>query len=445
MNEDKQLEHLKAIANYSLERGLKLGADKVFVSCSYGRQSRVCYEKNDFNLAARHEGTGLSITVHHQQKAGSAAINTHSKKDVDEALERALTLAKHSISDEHLSMAPKASYAEIDLPLDPELTHLSLDQVIEMGKLLVSALKSPLISIDTASVELSYGSRLIANSLGMEASDCSSSLNWSAMGMAIQGDDLTSFDYESDFSSLWSTCPARIGSTANKLSEKLIAQLGAKKAPNSYCGKALLCPTLFDELLLDPCVYHIMGANIMDGKSRFESNIGDEIVHPNLNLHDHPHNPNMRGCTAYSGEGVPTQTMTLIDKGVLKSHCDSIYSAKRRSTKATGNGGGPHAAFVTPGTTALKDLITSNEGPLLAPTRFSGNIDPITGDFSGLAKGARWWENGKDLGPVKELMIAGNAFELLKNPLLLSQEFETDGGSFQLPYALVDGVSVNAD
>lgn len=445
MSVEDQLKDLKRIADYGIEKGLAFGADRVFVSCSYGKQSRVCFEKSDFNLAAKHEGTGLSITVHCQQKCGSASINTHNKQDVDAALKRALTLAKHSVKDDNLAMAPKSSYADIDLPSDPELTNLKLDQVIEMGKLLVSNLQTPLISVDNASVELSHGSRLIANSLGMEASDSSSSLNWSAMGMAIDGDDITSFDYESDFSSQWKLCPAGIEATAHRLSKKLISQLGAKKAPQSYRGQVLLCPTLLDELLLDPCIYHMVGGNIMDGKSRFEKSIGDTITNINFSLHDHPHDPTMRGCTAYSGEGVPTQTTTLIDKGTLKSHCDSVYSAKCRGTRATGNGGGPHAAVVTPGATSLNNLITAVDSPLLAPTRFSGNIDPITGDFSGLAKGGRWWNRGEDLGPVKELMIAGNAFEILNKPLLLSREVESDGGSFKLPYALVDGISVNAD
>jgi predicted Zn-dependent protease len=69
----------------------------------------------------------------------------------------------------------------------------------------------------------------------------------------------------------------------------------------------------------------------------------------------------------------------------------------------------------------------------------------MTGDFSGVAKGGRWWINGEDQGPVKELMMAGNIFDVLSRPVELSSEVETDGGYYQLPSALIDGVTVSSD
>jgi PmbA protein len=445
MNSAEDLAKLKNISDYTIEKALKLGAERVFVSCSYGKQSRVSYEKGDFNLAARHEGTGLAITVHADQKSGSASINTHDRQAVDGALKRALTLAKHSVPDEYLAMAPKATYQEIDLPIDPLLADMDLETVISLSKDFVSQLQIPKVSIDTASMEQSYGARHIANSLGMEASDASSSLNWSAMGMAVDGDDVTSFDYDGDFCSSQSDAETKISKTAKSLREKLISQLNAQKVSEGYTGQLLLCPSLVDELLLDPTMFHLLGGNIMDGKSRHANAIGSIIAPKNFTLLDDPHNTTMRGCTTYSGEGVPTKAMTILDNGELKTHFDSIYSAKRRGAKPTGNGAGPHVAVLKAGEHHLNGLRKRNEGPLLAPSRFSGNIDPMTGDFSGVAKGGRWWINGEDQGPVKELMMAGNIFDVLSRPVELSSEVETDGGYYQLPSALIDGVTVSSD
>src|SRR5207253_1229213 len=76
--------------------------------------------------------------------------------------------------------------------------------------------------------------------------------------------------------------------------------------------------------------------------------------------------------------------------------------------------------------------------------RFSGTVDPASGDFSGVAKSARWIEGGTCARSVRETLLSGNAFELLKHIVLLSSLVERVSGSARAPYALVDGVSVTA-
>ena len=79
---------------------------------------------------------------------------------------------------------------------------------------------------------------------------------------------------------------------------------------------------------------------------------------------------------------------------------------------------------------------------LLVVDRFSGNADPIKGDFSGVAKGSRLFINGEDAGSVTETMIAGNFFTIAEEILGVSRETEMVSGSFLSPYILVGGVSV---
>jgi PmbA protein len=76
--------------------------------------------------------------------------------------------------------------------------------------------------------------------------------------------------------------------------------------------------------------------------------------------------------------------------------------------------------------------------------RFSGNADPITGDFSGVAKCSHFYKNGEHQHPLIETMIAGNVFDLLKNIVNLSSEREAYFNSCLLPWMLVDEVSVTA-
>lgn len=79
----------------------------------------------------------------------------------------------------------------------------------------------------------------------------------------------------------------------------------------------------------------------------------------------------------------------------------------------------------------------------LLMTRFSGTVDPISGDFSGVAKGAYLIEHGGIKRPVTGILVAGNGFEALKSLSGISQERERVL-NVSLPYLRLKGVSVTA-
>jgi PmbA protein len=76
--------------------------------------------------------------------------------------------------------------------------------------------------------------------------------------------------------------------------------------------------------------------------------------------------------------------------------------------------------------------------------RFSGSVDPASGDFSGVAKSGRWVEAGEVVRPVRETLFGGNLFDLMPQILQLSSEPETVMGAALSPWAIVDGVAVTA-
>lgn len=443
MDPIKKNNELKDYAAKIIEWAKAAGADESFVSASHVVASRMSYEKNDFNIATHHEGTGFGITVHTDNKSGSASINTLDDDKIKTTIERALQMAKFSVEDEYLSFAPKAEYIKLPDTFDENIVSMSMATLREMTEAFIAEIKTDeRVSLDNASFDRSYGSRVIANSNGMVAEDNSTSLSWSLMGMAIAGEDITSFDYLGDFSNFLEPAKAKAVQTSRRLKEKLVACLGAKSGV-SYLGKVLLTPSLVEEFLVDPLVYHLQGSNIMDGKSRFAESLEQQVACEALSIEDHPHDDELRGSTAFSGEGVPTQKMTLVENGVLKKQVDSIYSANRRGATPTGNGGGPHCAVVPEGSHDLKSL-RETSGDLLEVGRFSGNVDPISGDFSGVAKSSHLYKNGEHQGPVKETMISGNIFEILKQSMQLENLQHTEGGNFRIPHALIDGVSVTA-
>jgi hypothetical protein len=80
--------------------------------------------------------------------------------------------------------------------------------------------------------------------------------------------------------------------------------------------------------------------------------------------------------------------------------------------------------IVKPGDTTLEEIIQDTKLGILVG-RFSGNIDPSSGDFSGSVKGGYLIENGKKTQPLLGTMIAGN---IKSDTLVINEETVWSGG-----------------
>jgi PmbA protein len=102
----------------------------------------------------------------------------------------------------------------------------------------------------------------------------------------------------------------------------------------------------------------------------------------------------------------------------------------------------PTNLTLAPGTASLEELVADTGHGLLVG-RFSGNVDPISGDFSGVAKAAHLLRHGRRAYPVAGTLVAGNAFDALCAILDVSSDTQQVFG-FTLPYVQIGGVSVTA-
>ena len=149
--------------------------------------------------------------------------------------------------------------------------------------------------------------------------------------------------------------------------------------------------------------------------------------------------------------------MKLIDEGKIANFLFDHYSAKAMHQKSTGHAaGGPtslptvgtHSQVVAPGEKTWSQLLadlTSQQKSFLLVNRYSGQTDPVTGDFSGVAKGSEWWSGGEFQYCVKETLIAGNVYDCLGSGLSgISAETQVVDSSEESPTIICDGVSVTA-
>jgi len=438
---------LEASAKDTLAYAQKKSADRSKVTANCRIEKRLVVENKQFTLANTLETQKVGILVHKDQKKGSASLNNYNPQGLQQSVDDALALAKFSVPDEFLTM-PDAQSAPHAKPLsfmwNDRTSEVGLGELQEFAQAMLSRLtKDKRVALDRLEVSTSCMWHGLYNSLGVSQAETQTSLSWSFMGMAVDGSDVSGFDYEGRSVYAWDKALDIALKQCDEFAEKIVKNLRPGKSP-SYKGQVLLTPRAVEEILLGTILYHMSGSSVMDGKSQWADKINQQVVSNLIDLRDEPHNPQFSGATAFDGDGLPTQGRELLRQGRLLTHLHDCYSAKRCKTSSTATSGGPFALVMTQGKDDLKSMMNARSD-LLVVDRFSGNIDPIKGDFSGVAKSSRHYKDGRDYGAVSETMIAGNLFDCLRQVLAISSIREEVSGAMELPWVLVDQVSVTGN
>lgn len=433
-----------ALAEIGIEEAKRLSADEAKITASCSMQKKLVVENKKFTLANTLNVQQLKIIVHKDQKKGSSSINTNSPQAMQKAVADGIALAGFSVADENLNMA-RPEIASPAKPLnflyDDQIADLDFDELHDyMQQILAVLIKDERIGLDRFEMSVDLSRNYLVNSWGVRQSEIQSAINWNWMGMAIEGDEVSGFDYDSEFSFRKEGVLAKGKIAADEFSRRLLGLLHPVKSP-SYKGMVLLAPRAVEALIVNPTLYHVSGHSVMDGKSKWAEKIGKKVLSELISLSDNPHLPNFAGATSYDGDGVPTRAQDIIRRGVLAAHLHDCYSAKKMGVKSTATSGGPFGLSLAAGSESLAGLLAA-QNELLVVDRFSGNTDPVKGDFSGVAKSSRFYRQGKDCGAVTETMLAGNFFDLGERIVGVSKEVQLVHGSFSSPWILVDGISV---
>lgn len=438
------MKNMAELAESGLDRASNIGADATKIATSASFQKKLVVENKQFALANSVEVQNFQIIVHRDQKKGSSSINTDKKEALGQAIADAHDLAGFSIEDENLNFpdakaAPKSN--QLEFMYDNDVGNMELEELQESMQEVLSALtENPKIAIDRFEMGIDLSSHGLLNSRGVRQSEVQSMISWSWMGMAVDGDEVTGFDYDYNFSFGKEGFVEKAKQGAHEFTDRLLGFLKPQKAP-SYKGPILLTPRAVQSILTNNILYHASGRAVMDGKSRWEKTVGKKVISDKISVHDMPHGAQFMGATSFDSDGMRTTPTQILKDGVLSTHLHDCYSAYKVGATSTGTAGGPFGIQIAAGKQSLEEMLNGRD-ELLVADRFAGNSDPIKGDFSGVAKSSRLYKKGKDAGPVNETMIAGNFFDLADHVIAVSKETRLVNGSFESPWILVDGVSV---
>jgi PmbA protein len=437
-----------------LERALAAGAEQAEVCATHGDSIAVEFEKNDLKITHVDEHASLGLRAAAGRKLGFASTNQTNSAALAETARAAFELARLSVADEH-NVLPAPREIAAPLPLtNARVAALRVEDAVERGRDFLARLLAVdrRVTVDKADLSVARGVRVVRTSTGIAAEEHTTTLGVGVFGMARDGEDVGGFDYWGDTVHDLDDLDAAVRETVERFTSTVLGNLNAQPA-ESYRGAVLFAPQAFEEVFIAPILSGASALAVQRGRSALAGKLGEQIASPTLNITDDPADTTLAHATRFDREGQPATRRDIVAGGVLRSYLYNAYAAHAEGRTSTGHaiggprsvpGLGPNAISVAPGAGGDLAALFRALGRGLYVQRFSGTVDPTSGDFSGVAKSARWIENGAPVRSLRETLISGNAFELLKDAITLGSVSERIMGMTRVPPAIVDRVSVPA-
>jgi PmbA protein len=435
------------ICSRLIKIGTKLGASEVEVFAARQRSIEAAFENNEMKMAKRTTSSAAGIRVFRNRSLGFASVNSLEPERLEKAVKEAVALSKNAPADANNGLPAPRPLRQLSGMFDDRIAAISEDEVVERAqKMLVSANSvDPRVSVDGGRFETAYGSKAIGNSLGVEGTEDFSAIYFDIGAHAIEGSNVSSIDYR--FDGMRSIGEDDSEEISVELAQAAVESLSTSKV-ESHIGSVIFSPLAAIEVFISPIFFSVDSDNVQKGVSKFKE-IGGSVASDILTITDDGTTQGGLSSSAFDREGIPHSPLRMIDKGKLGAFLYNSYTSRKDGLESNGHAAGSPRSVpsidatnvnVAGGTSSLDELVSSVKRGLLVQ-RFSGRVDPVSGDFSGVAKGSKSIEGGSLQGPVRETLISGNVYEILTRLSGLSRETKRVM-DYRLPHFAVDDVSI---
>lgn len=431
------MDKTKEIFKSALLSATKSGAQSAKIGFSSSNSLSVGFEAGRLKETASAEKVGYTISVLVDGKL--AEVSGNRMDQVEKMVDQAIALAKVG-KPSHFDKWPEQTLFQTVASYSPDTESLTRQDFIENCEKIVAKIKAyndELYICSNGANGITESTLL--NSEGFDYTNKTSSWSLSGMAQRTQGQDILfagegrSWRKVNDYFD------------TEEIADKIIEDLkNAESNVDAPTGdvKAFLSPNIFYNLLY-PIFMGTNGLNIFKGDSPLKDKLEQQIIDPSITIIDNPHISFCNSACEIDYDGIPSQKQTIIDKGVLKTFLYDLDTAGMAKVPPTGNKDcNPHNIIVNAGQQTNEEIISSmSDGIYMKSFIGYGQGNLINGDFScNLGLGYRI-QDGKITGRVKDVMVSGNIYNILKQNVLLSKETNYPGF---IPYAVVEGISISS-
>jgi len=419
-------------------------AEQAEIFSASSRAMPIQFEANELKQVQTKESSSTALRIFKEGRIGFATASGGGGLEalVDMAVE-----TSQFGSPANFQFPSSQDYSEVGI-FDPKVDEIAMERMVEIGKELIAKIRghTPDILCD---VQVTKGTNSISliNSQGGEGRYDRSFFSLSLEGILVRDIDMLFVD-DSE-----SSC--RLSDNIDDLADRLIWQLEMAKKKATVSTKLL--PIIFTphgvaSALLGPLVLAFNGKAVLEGASPLKDKLGEQVFDKNLSLWDDATIAYGVGSYPFDDEGVPSQRLPLVTNGVVTNFLYDLQTAALTGTQSTGNGRRVGGGFPSPtisslilrgGDVSFRAMLEDmKEGLVVEQVIGAGQGNILGGDFSGNVLLGYKVENGEIVGRVKDTMIAGNVYQVLKELLGIGQETRWVRGILQTPPLYCSSVSV---
>jgi len=330
------------------------------------------------------------------------------------------------------------SYPTVEA-FDPSVESVSIEEMAKLGEELITKITSHTPDIICeAGVGKAIISVRIINSKGGQANYRKSIFSLGIEGTLIRGTDML-FVGEGE-----SSCHPLL--EPGTIVEAVLQQL--ELAKNQAMVSSQQLPVVFTpngvaSALLLPLMAAFNGKVVLEKASPIGNRRGEEVFDKKLWLWDDStiaYRPESRPC---DDEGVLSQCTPLIEQGIVANFLYDLQIAALSHTKSTGNGSrsrsglptpAPTAFVIAPGEATFDEMVSDiKEGLVIEQLMGAEQGNILGGDFSGNVLLGYKVEHGKIVGRVKDTMVSGNIYQILKDIIAIGSDAKWVGSSLKTP------------
>jgi PmbA protein len=433
----KDQEYLSEKASYCLDLAKKLGASDSSVIVTNSISETVNFRNQKLDESNRSDNLAIGITTYIGKKKSSISSSNLLTENLDTLIRKCIETTKNTPEDEFNSLPDKDLLAQEVKDLDLyDVTHIKNENKIEyLTRLETSASSNKKIVNTESSFTEDKSNFILANSDGF----CKGYKNSSFMASSVtvaKDDNSMERDYE-----YTSKCHLSDIEDAEILGKFAAEQTIKKLSPKKIGSEKIAI--IFDKRIAKGILSTLAGAisssAISRGTSFLKDKINQKIFSDEINVFDKPDILKGLGSRCFDAEGVKTDTLKLVEQGILKHYFMDTYNGKKLNLKSNGRCGGVSNLYFDNGNISYKDLLNLNSRCLYITETIGHGSNIVTGDYSVGATGFLI-ENGEFKYPINEITIAGNFKDMFKN-ITLANDLEFKYGT-NSPTMMIEGMVV---
>ena len=403
-------------------RATAAGADAADAVFAADASAELSVRLGKLEDVGRSEGAELGLRVFVGKRSASVSTSDLSPASMDEAVARAVAMAREAPED------PWAGLAPADRLLHGAAPQLDLD---DGGEASADGLKELALEAEDAAravpgVTNSEGggasaSRAVwalATSTGFAQAYATTGYGVSASVLAGDGGGMQrDYAHHATRKRRDLESSAAIGRRAG---ERAVARLN----PGRIASGPM--PVVFDPRVAASLLGHLIGAiggQAIARKTSFLLDaLGTQVFAPGIEILDDPHRPHGLRSRPFDGEGLPVTPMALVADGMLETWLLDSASARQLGLAPTGHaargiGGAPGVStgnvHMAAGDVPVETLLADAGEGVYVTELIGMGVNGVTGDYSRGAAGFRI-AGGALTEPVAEFTIAGNLKQMFR-------------------------------